>query len=358
MQGAVQQGLLVIGERAADVEHVVRPGQQPEPLTEARRDGGAGQHRGRRVLPPPEPFRETPRRRRGAPPAGAGACSGPSTQATWLCGQLQHLIQVADQMAGRLLGPQCRARSPGSDRRRRRPRPAGPPGRLGGSRPGSRCTRSRTMASAPGRRRRAAGAGRRRGAGASASIRPPGLLDGHSGGHVVEQRPGGAGQRLEPPGADLEAERGRRRCPRARGPRRRRPGRGRGAAPRRWPGAVTYRWVLTTTTSASAARSRAASAKHTAAGRARGRPRALPRPDAHLGPGRRARFPRQLGPVARSPRSPAQATSRRISRPSGPSSGGSPEPLAAGADQSSTELLVTAGRPRRPAGGRCSWTAP
>ena len=58
------------------------------------------------------------------------------------------------------------------------------------------------------------------------------------------------------------------------------------------------------------------------AGRAAGRARALPGPDADLGPGDRAGFPGQLGPVAGVRVAPPRSTSRRISRPSGPSRGG------------------------------------
>ena len=85
----------------------------------------------------------TPRPRRAGPPRSTGACSGPSTQATWLAGQLQHLVEVAEQMAGRLLGPQVAGPDPGIGLGAVRPPARLPPGRLGGSRPGGCCTRSR-----------------------------------------------------------------------------------------------------------------------------------------------------------------------------------------------------------------------
>ena len=109
--------------------------------------------------------------------------------------------------------------------------------------------------------------------------------------------------------------------------------------------AATYRWVLTTTTSAWAARSRAASAKQTA-------------PDGQRAAPGQSRAPTLtwaqaagLGSQASSARSPvaalpAQSTSRRISRPSGPSGGGPDRGRPrVGVEP---ELLVTAGHLRHP----------
>ena len=119
-----------------------------------------------------------------------------------------------------------------------------------------------------------------------------------------------------------------RRCPPARGPRRRPPGRGGGSNSPPIASAAVYRWVLTTTTSAWAARCRAASAKQTEPDGQR------PAPGQSRAPTLTWAQAVGLGSHARSARSPvsavaAHSTSRQTSRPSGPiSRRRSPEPLA------------------------------
>ncbi len=101
---AVEERLVVIGEGAADIEHVVGARLESKSLAESGGNGGAGQHRGGRILPTPEHGSE------GG--ADVERCHfeqrgvvGPLHPGHLAPGQLEDLVKIAQEMAGRLLDP-------------------------------------------------------------------------------------------------------------------------------------------------------------------------------------------------------------------------------------------------------------
>ena len=97
--GAVQEGVGLVVERAADVEHVGALGRQPDPLGQVQRDGGGGED-GR--APGPHALAST-----GPTSSGATASRGwrrrPPTHAT--CPRAgERGVEVLGQRDGRLLG--------------------------------------------------------------------------------------------------------------------------------------------------------------------------------------------------------------------------------------------------------------
>ena len=216
-----------------------RAGRRSRPAAPAVRRGGAGWWRwsAPRSAPPPGP---TASRWNAAPTSrGAtrrtGACSGPSTQATWLSGRSSTMIEVAEQMAGRLLGPQVPGPRPGSTSAASAPPPAAARTARRISAGDAADPFAVPRPAAPACPRRGAGAATTRDAAVRHVDQDRGrVLDRHRGRRVVQQGAAVAGQGLEAGRRRSRSRTRPRRCPPARGPRRRPPGRGRGAARLRW----------------------------------------------------------------------------------------------------------------------------
>ena len=206
--GAVEEGVGLVVEGAADVELVDLHPVDAEPLRQSGREGGAGEHRGALV---PQTGSAAARPRRAAPPAGWGwrRCPRPTPPGRPMT------ASATPRSSRSALVPTARGAGPGRGCRRVR--------RSGTARAAARTRSTRPRATVM-RAGEVVGQAARE---PSAPVGPEDLDDQAAGvvdpgGELVvgDDAPAPTGEVGEAAAGQLHAARWRRRCPRAGGPRR------------------------------------------------------------------------------------------------------------------------------------------